>query len=72
MMVSYAMPSEDKSVDVKHIQLSLPTLPYTVTSLDSLNLFTIVHVIVGERPKFFVIFLCKMRFLISLMKFGTK
>ncbi len=43
-----------------------PQLPRTVISLDSLNLFTILCMVLGERPKFFAISHCEMWFLISL------
>ncbi len=38
----------------------------TVISLDSLNLFTILCMVLGERPKFFAILHCEMWFLICL------
>ncbi len=55
---SYAMPSEGSKV--MHIHLRFPAL-----SLDSLNLYTILCVVVGERP-FFAIMHWEMWFLISL------
>ncbi len=44
----------------------VPCPTCTVTPLDSLNLFTILCMVLGERPKFFAILHCKMWFLISL------
>ncbi len=44
----------------------LPCPTCTVISLDSLNLFTILCMVLGERPKFFAILHCVMWFLICL------
>ncbi len=58
----------------------LPCPTCTVISLDSLNLFTILCMVLGKRPKFFAIVHCEMWFLTcffifvdtSLVKFGTE
>ncbi len=51
-MVSYAMPSEGSKV--KHIYLGLPALPYMYWDFSGLpESFTILCMVVGERPKFF-------------------
>ncbi len=52
-MVSYAMSSECTMVMTIHLRF--PALPQTEISLDSLNLFTILCMVVGKRPKFFMI-----------------
>ncbi len=44
----------------------LPCSTCTVIALDSLNRFTILHVVVGERPTFLATLHCKMWFLICL------
>ncbi len=53
----------------------LPCPTQTEISLNSLNLFTILCIVVGVRPKFFASLLWEMWFLICstlIMKFGTK
>ncbi len=44
----------------------LPFPACTVISLDSLNLFKILCIVLGEKPKFFAILHCEMWFLICL------
>ncbi len=44
----------------------LPCPTCAVISLDSLNRFTILCMVLGERPKFFAIFHCEMWFFICL------
>ncbi len=68
MTVSYAMPSEAQRSSTF---LSCPIC--TMIYMDSLNHFTVVSMILGERPTFFAILHCEMLFFISLtlhLKFG--
>ncbi len=65
MMVSYAMPSE--GLKVKHIYLRFPALPFMYWDFSGFpESFTILCMLVGERPKFFAILLWEMWFLICL------
>ncbi len=66
MTVSYAIPSEGSKV--KHIQLRFPALldMYCDFSGFHIYLFTILCMVLGERPKFFAILHCEIWFLICL------